>query len=259
MYEKELEAMKRAALHAEKAIMEIYGKPFDVEIKSDSSPVTAADKLADKMIREELHAAFPDYGLLTEESKDDLSRRSKDYIFIVDPVDGTKEFVKRNGEFCTNIALAYKGQAVAGIINVPVKGIMYFATLGGGAFKQERGKEPVKIHVDDKTSDLTVFESKSFFNAQENAYIEKHLDKIKHRLEVGAALKFCYIAEGKGEIFYRCSQNTKEWDIASGDIILTEAGGIMEKFDGTKYSYNREDVYNRDGYILANRRENILL
>lgn len=259
MYEKELEAMKKAALDAEKAILDIYAKPFAVEIKSDNSPVTAADKAADELIRKELHAAFPEYGMLTEESKDDLSRRDKDYIFIVDPVDGTKEFVKRNGEFCTNIGLAYKGKVVAGVINIPVKKIMFFATLGGGSYKQERGKDPVKIHVDNKTSDLTVYESKSFFNAKERSLIEEHLDKIKHREEVGAALKFCYIAEGKGEIFYRCSENTKEWDIAAGDIILTEAGGIMQKFDGTRYTYNRLDVYNRDGYILTNCKENILL
>jgi 3'(2'), 5'-bisphosphate nucleotidase len=106
MYERELAAMQKAALDAEKKIKEIYQTAFAVEIKSDNSPVTAADKGADEMIRKELHHSFPEYGLLTEESKDDPSRLQKENIFIVDPVDGTKEFVARNGEFTTNIALA---------------------------------------------------------------------------------------------------------------------------------------------------------
>ncbi len=259
MYEKELEAMIEAALEAEEWIKKVYAEHFSVEIKSDNSPVTEADKGADRLIREKLHEKFPTYGLLTEESKDDLSRREKDFVFIVDPVDGTKDFVSRDDEFCTNIGLAYRGEAVVGVINIPMKNVLYYAIKGQGAYKKEKGKEPVRIHVSDKTNDLIVYVSRNFCNEKELASIESHHDRITKQIALGAALKFCYIAEGKGELSYRKSPNTKEWDIAAGDIILSEAGGIMVKPDGSHYHYNREDVYNREGYILANRKENILL
>ena len=119
MFEKELEAAIEAAKRAVKGILEIYNTPFEVEIKEDNSPVTLADKGADKLIREYLGQMFPDYGMLTEESNDDLSRLDKDYIWIVDPVDGTKDFVARDNEFTTNIALAYKGQVVVGVVSIP--------------------------------------------------------------------------------------------------------------------------------------------
>ena len=146
MYEKELAAMIQAALDAEKGILKVYSKPFQVEIKSDNSPVTEADKGADTLIRQELGQAFPKYAFLTEESKDDKKRLENDYVFIVDPVDGTKEFVSRNGEFCTNIALAYKHEVVVGVINIPMKNVIYYAVKGEGAFKLEKGKQPVRIH-----------------------------------------------------------------------------------------------------------------
>ena len=258
MYERELAAMKKAALDAERKIKAVYDTPFAVEIKSDDSPVTAADKGADWLIREELHRSFPSYALLTEESKDDHSRLGHDYVFIVDPVDGTKEFVARNGEFTTNIALAYCHEVVAGVINVPLQHVMFYAVKGQGAYKQAKGQKPVRIHVSDKLADLTALRSRSFFNPAEAAVLAKHADIITSVVVMGAALKFCAIAEGKAEISYRMSSSTKEWDIAAGTIILQEAGGLILKPDGLPYLFNREDVYNREGYILMNRRENWL-
>jgi 3'(2'), 5'-bisphosphate nucleotidase len=259
MYERELEAMQKAARDAEMKIREVYETNFAVEIKSDDSPVTAADKGADAMIRKELHEKFPHYALLTEESQDDLSRLENDYVFIVDPVDGTKEFVARNGEFSTNIALSYRHEIVVGVINVPMKDVMYYAVKGQGAFKLEKGKAPVRIHVSEKTTGLTALRSRSFFTEGEKTLLQKHADKIMHIETLGAALKFCAIAEGKAEISYRESTGTKEWDIAAGTIILKEAGGFILKHDGTEYAFNRKDVYNREGYVLMNRKENFLL
>lgn len=258
MYEKELEMMIKAAKEAEKKILEIYKTEFPVEIKSDNSPVTAADKAADKMIVEILSKEFPEYGFLTEESTDTKERLSKKAIFIVDPVDGTKEFVSKNGEFTTNIALAVNHEAVVGVINIPTWGVTYYAIKGQGAYVLNKDGTSKRIHVSDKLEDLTVLKSRSFLNEKEVALIEKHSDRIKHQETRGAALKFCKIAEGEAEISYRMSSSTKEWDVAAGDVILTEAGGIMVKPDLTKYAYNREDPYNREGYMLANRKENLL-
>ena len=258
MWEKELQAMIDAGLKAKKAIMEIYHQKFDVEIKEDNSPVTMADKKADEIIRRELHKAFPTYAFLTEESTDDPSRLQNDYVFIVDPVDGTKDFVAHDGGFTTNIALAYKHKVVIGVVVVPTTGEIYYASFGEGAF-YKNGEVLEKIHVNDKLDDLTCLTSVFHHNQAERDLIEKHSDKIKHVEQFGSSLKPCRIAHGKAEITYRMSANTKEWDTAACQIIVEEAGGLFVEPDGAPITYNREDVYNRKGYVVVNRKENILL
>lgn len=258
MFNKELEEMKNAALLAQKVILEVYHEHFNVEIKSDNSPVTAADKGADELIRKYLHGKFPSYAFLTEESKDDGERLKNDYVFIVDPVDGTKDFVARNNEFTTNIALCYKHEIVAGVVNVPAMNIMYYALKGEGAFKVENNVI-TKIHVNDKLEDLTVLTSNFHTNDKERKLIEEHSDKIKHIKGLGSSIKACAIAEGKAEISYRMSNGTKEWDTAAFDIIVSEAGGFVVKPDLNKMTYNRENVHNEEGYVIVNRKENILL
>ena len=258
MWEKELKEAVSAGLKAKEKILEIYNAGFEVEIKEDNSPVTLADKKADKIIREHLHGAFPNHAFLTEESEDDKSRLDNDYVWIVDPVDGTKDFVARDGGFTTNIALAYKHEIVVGVVIVPVTGDIYFATKDGGAFHQINGVCQ-KIHVNDKLEDLTVLTSVFHFNEKEQALIDKHSNKIKHVEKFGSSIKPCRIASGLAEITYRISGGTKEWDTAAFQIIVEEAGGFVLEPDGNRIFYNREDVYNRKGYIVVNRKENILL
>ena len=258
MYSKEIKAMIAAAKEAEAIIMAIYATDFAVEIKADDSPVTAADKGADSKIREVLGKEFPDYGFLTEESKDTKERLSKRDIFIVDPVDGTKEFVSRNGEFCTNIALCHDHEIVAGVINIPARKTMYYAVKGEGAYRIDPDGSVHRIHASCRTNNLRCVMSRSFLMKEEVALLEKHKDKISEHWSAGAAVKFCTIAQGDAEISFRMSQGTKEWDTAAGDILLQEAGAFMVKMDGTRYKYNREDVYNRDPYELLNRMDNFL-
>lgn len=259
MWEKELNAAIEAGLKAKVKIMEIYNRGFDVEIKEDNSPVTLADKTADAIIREELHKAFPNYAFLTEESEDDPHRLQNDYVWIVDPVDGTKDFVAKDGGFTTNIALCYKHQIVVGVVVVPVSGEYYYASKGNGAFYHNGKDKEMRIHVNDKLDDLTVLSSVFHSNEKEAALIEKHKDKIKHQEKFGSSLKPCRIAQGLAEISYRMSAGTKEWDTAACDIIVKEAGGLFVEPDGKDITYNREDVYNRKGYIVCNRKENMLL
>ena len=258
MWEKELKEAIIAGKLAQVKIMEIYNRGFDVEIKEDDSPVTIADKTADRIIKEHLQKAFPTHAFLTEESEDNKDRLNNDYVWIVDPVDGTKDFVAKDGGFTTNIALAYKHEVVVGVVVVPVTGEIYFATKDGGAFHDVNGVI-TKIHVNDKTEDLTVLRSVFHFNEKEQALIEKHSDKIKHIAKFGSSLKPCKIAEGLAEITYRISGGTKEWDTAAFQIIVEEAGGFVLEPNGNRLTYNREDVYNRNGYIVVNRKENILL
>ena len=155
MFEKELEAAIVAAKRAVKGILEIYNTPFEVEIKEDNSPVTLADKGADKLIREYLGTMFPNYGMLTEESNDDLSRLDKDYIWIVDPVDGTKDFVARDNEFTTNIALAYKGQVVVGVVSIPATKELYYASKNNGAYYDDGKGNVQRIYVNNKIVEST--------------------------------------------------------------------------------------------------------
>ena len=257
MWEKELQAAIEAGLLAREKILEIYHQEFDVEIKSDNSPVTIADKTADEIIRKYLHEKFPSHAFLTEESTDNLDRLKNDFVWIVDPVDGTKDFVAKDDQFTTNIALAYQHELVVGVVVAPASDEIYFASKGNGAFYQKLSQNPVKIHVNDKIDDLTMLTSVFHFTKDEEEFIKDHEDKIKHVMKKGSSLKPCAIAHGLAEITFRSSPNTKEWDTAACQIIVTEAGGLFLEPNGNEIKYNREDVYNRNGYIVVNRKENL--
>lgn len=261
MFDRELEVALQAVNSVRELILEIYNSnDLGVEIKSDNSPVTKADKAADKKIREILSGAFPLYSLLTEESADDKTRLTNDYVWIVDPIDGTKDFVAKNDQFTVNIGLSYKHKAVLGVILVPVTGEIYYAVEGQGSYYlKDKDAKPLRIHCNDRTKDVTTLVSNFHSNQTEMDMIQKHSDKIKHQRKLGATLKGCAIAKGDAEMSYRFSSNTKEWDTCAMQIIVEEAGGYLLKFDGTPIRYNREDVYNHDGYIICNRKENFLL
>ena len=258
MWEEQLNAAIEAGVKAIEGILKIYNSNFEVEIKEDNSPVTLADKNADKVIREVLHAKYPDYAFLTEESTDDLSRLENDFVWIVDPVDGTKDFVARDGGFTTNIALAYKHEAVVGVVVVPLTGEIYYAAKGLGAFYRKDGVTK-PIHVNDKLENLICYKSVFHSKQDEEDMIKKHSDKIVKTEKWGSALKPCRIAQGLGEITYRLSDGTKEWDTAASQVIVEQAGGIFLDTKGKRIMYNREDVHNRIGYVICNRIENFLL
>ena len=258
MWEEQLNAAIKAGIAAIEGILKIYNSDFDVEIKDDNSPVTLADKNADQVIRKILHAKYPNYAFLTEESEDDKSRLDNDYVWIVDPVDGTKDFVAKDGGFTTNIALAYKHEAVVGVVVVPLTGEIYYAAKGLGAFYRKDGVTK-RIHVNDKLDNLIVYKSVFHTKPEDEAVIAKHMDKIAKIEKWGSALKPCRIAQGLGELTYRLTNGTKEWDTAASQVIVEQAGGIFLDLNKKRIMYNREDVYNRDGYIICNRIENFLL
>lgn len=259
MFEKELQVALEAAKKCVPLILEIYNSDnIGLEIKDDNSPVTKADKASDKIIRKCLKEAFPSYALLTEESEDDKTRLTNDFVWIVDPIDGTKEFVAHSDEFTINIGLSYKHEPVLGVILIPVTGEIYYAIKGQGAYYQ-KGEKRVEIHVNSRTNDLTTLVSRFHSNEDEQAMIAKHSDKIKHQKVVGSSIKGCVIAKGDAEMSYRFSSNTKEWDTCAMQAIVEEAGGHVLKFNGERLHYNREDVYNRGGYVICNCRENFLI
>lgn len=259
MYTKELEVAKKCALEAGEAIMHIYNEAVDmqVEYKDKDMPLTAADKASNKIIVDALRENFPGYAVLSEEEKDNLERLKNDYCFVVDPLDGTKEFIKRNGQFTVNIALAYKQTSVMGVIYVPVTGELYYAQKGEGAYIQKPDGKVEKLFVSDNTDigSLKVVMSVSHECEEMKQLIEKY--QLKNFVKVGSSLKGCMVASGEADIYYRYNP-TMEWDTAAMQCIAEEAGGIFRQMDDTAMYYNREDSVNRKGFYIINNKANRL-
>ena len=259
MWDNELRIAKETAVKAGRAIMEIYegGGDFGVEYKADDSPLTKADKASNAIIVERLKDSFPGYAILSEEEKDNRSRLENDLCFVVDPLDGTKEFVKRNGQFTVNIALSYKHRTVMGVIYVPVSGDLYYASEQGGAFleKQDGSIECLKVSDNTDHADLRAVASDSHCAEDMERLIEKY--KIKHILRIGSSLKGCLVAKGEADVYFRHNP-TMEWDTAAMQCIVEEAGGIFMQMDDTPMLYNREDSLNSKGFYAINSTKNRL-
>lgn len=239
-------------------IMEVYNDKTlfeNVEFKSDNSPLTLADKFANDIIVEKLRKEYPTYAILSEEEKDDLSRLDNDYCFVVDPLDGTKEFVKRNGQFTVNIALSYKNESVMGVIYVPATGDLYYASRGEGSFYKTQSNEAVKNTVTtcEDLSKVRLVMSSSHGCDEMDALIKKH--NFKDFLQMGSSIKGCLIAKGEAEIYYRHNP-TMEWDTAAMQCIAEEAGAIVKQMDDTPLLYNRENSLNDKGFYIINSIKN---
>lgn len=253
--EKILEVCKEISVTAGQAIMEIYDSCEDmqVEYKEGDMPLTAADKASNQLIVERLSQEFPDIAMLSEEEKDNKERLNNEYCFIVDPLDGTKEFVKRNGQFTVNIALSYQHTSILGVIYVPVTGELYYALQGKGAFLKTADGEEKKLSVSDRTKDLRVVMSNSHGCEQMDRLLEKY--HLTNFVSVGSSLKGCMVARGDAEVYYRYNP-TMEWDTAAMQCIAEEAGAIFMQMDDTKMYYNREDSLNAKGFYIINCMEN---
>lgn len=256
-YQNELEVAKKLAIEAGKVIMEVYtDESYEIMTKSDESPVTTADHLANEIIVSELKNRFPDYAILSEESIDDFERRDNDYCWSIDPLDGTKEFIKRNGEFSVNIALIYKKRPILGVIYVPITSELFSAVEDYGTYYESPLGEIKKVSVTDKLENLTALRSRSRISGKLND-MYSHETKIRSVIKLGSSLKGCYIAKGDAEIYYSLGK-TMEWDTAAMEVIVREAGGVFMQLDDTIMQYNRKDVLNRKGFYILNRFENKL-
>ena len=259
MWDKELEIAKRLAVDAGHKIMEVYDNCDDLEVayKDDATPLTVADRRANRLIVDGLRLEFPDYAILSEEEKDNKDRLNNELCFIVDPLDGTKEFIKRNGQFTVNIALAYKNRSVMGVIYVPVTGELYYASEGDGAYMRSNEGNEVRLHVSsvvDKDK-LCVVMSNSHGCKEMDELIEKY--RFTNTVSIGSSLKGCMVASGEAEVYYRFNP-TMEWDTAAMQCIVEEAGGIFKQMDDTEMRYNRENSLNKKGFYIINCIENRL-
>lgn len=241
--------MRRLALEAGDAIMAIYASDdFDVESKSDDSPVTAADKAADAIISGGLRAAFPDIMLVTEEQADSHGQ-SGDTFLIVDPLDGTKEFIHRRGDFTVNIALVEKGVPTRGVVFAPARDRMFFTLSDGSAVEEEGpfdkaevGKTNAIRVADSDNGALMVVASKSHRDQATDDYINKYA--VKDMKSAGSSLKFCLVATGEADVYPRLGR-TMEWDTAAGHAVLNGAGGTVVNFDShAPLTYGKEDFAN---------------
>ncbi len=248
-YEKLVSVMRALSLQAGDKIMEIYGQDdFEVEAKSDNSPVTAADKAADAIISDGLRAAFPDVMLVTEEQSATHITQGKTFL-IVDPLDGTKEFIHRRGDFTVNIALVEDGTPTRGVVYAPAKSRMFFTQADGqtveetGDFDKETVGTLTPISVSDpNNSALMVVASKSHRDQATDDYINKYA--VKDMKSAGSSLKFCLIATGEADIYPRLGR-TMEWDTAAGHAVLNGAGGAVVRFDDqTPLTYGKDDYAN---------------
>lgn len=241
----DIDKVIRIARTAGAAIMAIYDGDHAVEFKQDNSPLTAADKASHDAIVAGLHECFPGVPVLSEEGRDvSYGVRGRwDRFWLVDPLDGTKEFIKRNGEFTVNIALIEGNAAVMGVVYVPVQDRLYCGIVGEGAFVQQGTGDtvPIRVRPADHEAGLTVVMSRSHPSPE----LEDFLGAIKvaDALPVGSSLKLCVVAEGKADLYPRLGP-TMEWDTAAGQAVVEAAGGRVRTIAGTLLHYNKENLLN---------------
>lgn len=252
--DKRLEIAIDAAIKAGKAIEEEYKNPHDIEIKEDESPVTQADKRANDIIVEILSKNFMDHDILSEESVDDIKRLNNEWCWIVDPLDGTKEYIKRNDEFTVNIALAHNNKILLGVVYLPISKELYYGFRGNGAFYRHDGEEK-QIRVSDRKGNLIVMVSRSHMRGKTKELLKKYDHKIIKTISRGSSMKGCMIAKGDADVYYRFGP-TMEWDIAAMSIIIEEAGGVILEMDHSEFVYNRENTINEKGFYILNSLEN---
>ena len=241
----DIESICAIAELAGQKIMEIYQyKDFSgiIDFKADHSPLTLADKEANKIIEKGLRETYPEIPIISEEGKDIPyeERKSWNEFWLVDPLDGTKEFIKRNGEFTVNVALVRNKKVVLGVIYAPVLNTMYYGAKDFGAYKIENGNK-VSISVGNKKEKRIAIGSRSHNSPEDEKVLSQY--SITDRISKGSSLKFCLVAEGTADIYYRHGP-TMEWDTAAGQAILEAAGGKMTNDNGDHFTYNKTTLLN---------------
>lgn len=240
-----VEPVVALARKAGDAILEVYASDFDVQAKEDESPLTQADMASHRVIDSGLRALTPDLPRISEESglpAFDVRREWSRY-WLVDPLDGTKEFVKRNGEFTVNIALIDQHRPILGVVHVPVTGKTYVGCEGAGSSMRNGDDAPYRISVAASSANpVRVVGSRSHRGASLDAYLAA-LGEVE-MLPMGSSLKFCVVAEGKADVYPRLGP-TSEWDTAAAQAVVEQAGGAVVHLDGSPLTYNaKADILN---------------
>lgn len=246
---------------AGQAILEVYHHTdFSqvVNFKDDDSPLTLADQASHRVIAPALQKHYPTIPLISEEGEDIdyATRRVWEYFWLVDPLDGTKEFIKRNGQFTVNIALIHQHRPVLGVIYTPVTSELYFATQAGyaddiepGCYKQSADEAVETLQVRQVSEGRVAVRSSSHASEEEEQVLQQH--NVTESIPRGSSLKFCMVAEGKADIYYRHGP-TMEWDTAAGQAIVEAAGGrVTQGTSDQLFTYNKESLRNGSFLVLA--------
>lgn len=258
MLEKELETAIALAKKAGARILEFYALEIVAEEKfgadNFSEPVTIADKTASRIIVEGLAEAFPDDGILSEEEDDLIEiRAASKRVWMVDPIDGTWGFIKKDGDFGVQIGLTIGGKAVLGVVFLPAHNTLYYAAKCEGAFLTENGKAPVPLKVSDKIdfTEMNLASSRNHHSPRINRIVEHF--KIKQEIQRGSVgLKIGLIARQICDLYIHLSPRTKFWDTCAPQVILEEAGGRMTDIFGFPLDYDLTDVQNHNGILASN-------
>ena len=245
----ELELAIKAAKEAGEAILEIYQKDFETIKKNDDSPVTEGDLKSNEIIKKNLSQS--EYVILSEEDNDDKSRLSKETIWIVDPLDGTSDFIDKTGEFTIMIALIKNKKPVLGVIGWPTEKTFFVAQKGCGSYRFSNGEwEKIVVTGVTDLSKCRTVGSRHHLSDKEKLFIKKL--GINDFTSIGSSLKVGKISSGEAEAYITTTNKMKEWDTAASYCIISEAGGIMTDMLGNDLSYNNEDVYHKNGILVTN-------
>ncbi len=255
---KYLNSIVEIAKGADEIILDIYEKykrdSINIKYKNDNSPLTEADTKASDFICSKLKNLDPTIPIICEETKQVPYEERKNWsrFWLVDPLDGTKEFIKKNGEFTVNICLIENNQPTLGVVSVPVQGKVYYSYRGSGAYMYDKGgNSRVKLECNllNKDNPVNVVCSRSHGNKSTSNYLNNY--KIGELIVSGSSLKFMLLCENKAQLYPRLHP-TMEWDIAASDAILREAGGSIRLLDGNLMQYNKQDLRNPSFIAFGN-------
>lgn len=239
------------AIEAGHATLTYYNDDVEVYDKEDDSPITKADMAAHKIILNKLEQLTPNIPIISEESgvPDYEERKEWNQFWIVDPLDGTKEFIKQNDEFTINIALIEDGKPTLGVVYVPALETLYFASSETGAYKQENKNQPHRIQSTkaDRSQPLTIIESRSHGSDKLEQFLKDEGITVKDRVKAGSSVKFCRVAEGTADLYPRLGP-TMEWDVAAGDAIWRYSA--REGEHDSPLTYNKKDLKN-EGFVIG--------
>jgi 3'(2'), 5'-bisphosphate nucleotidase len=248
----ELEAAKQLALEAGGILLTHYSLPASVRWKAQNNPVTTADQAASEFLMGRLRQLFPGDGILCEEEMDDPARATKSRVWIIDPMDGTKEFISRTSEFAVMIGLAVEGVPSIGVVYQPTNGKLYHAARGLGASLEEGTTiRPLRVSAEATASQMTIAVSRSHHSSR--------VEAVRVRLGIPASipsgslgLKVGLISEGRAHVYLHTGRHTYQWDTCAPEAILREAGGRMTNIFGAPLRYNQPEVENLHGVVASN-------
>jgi 3'(2'), 5'-bisphosphate nucleotidase len=252
MLEREIAEAARIARHAGAILMDVYGTDFDVSYKAESDPVTEADTKANAYIVGELEKAFPNDGIVAEETEDQSDALKGGRCWYVDPLDGTKEFVARNGEFSVMLGLAIDGVATAGVVYRPDNDKLYSGVVGDGAYLEERGKRrALQVSTVADPSRLRLVVSRSHRNRAVGDVVTQ-LGIAEEATSGSVGLKAGLIAEQKADLYVHIADKSSAWDACGPEAVLKAAGGRFTDLAGNPYHYGGTDMRNRSGILACN-------